>query len=162
MTTRADRILALCARVRRAESELNDAARALRKACEASAGLYQCARPAVQLIMSKVAFAFNQSPSSMTTRIRTAQVAEARMVAMYLCRELTGFSHQVLGDCFLRDHGSIIHACHAIGGRMAPNHAGPEAAEFRAKVNALRETLADQLKQIDLPIFADQPANPDL
>ena len=161
MTTRADRILALIARVRAAESELNAAARALRKACEVACGQQQNARPAVQLIMSRVAFAFNQPPSAMTSRIRTAEMAECRHVAMFLARELTGHSLHILGDCFLRDHGTIMHACRAVADRMNAKM-NPNAKEFQAKVSALRAVLADQLKQIDLPIFADQPASPDL
>ncbi|UKI34853.1 MAG: hypothetical protein L6W00_29520 [Lentisphaeria bacterium] len=41
---------------------------------------------------------------------RTRTVAEPRMIAMYLCRELTSNSSTEIGAAFGRNHATILHA----------------------------------------------------
>jgi chromosomal replication initiator protein len=46
---------------------------------------------------------------------RTALVAEARMMAMFLCRELTRMTYQDIGTAFgNRNHATALHACRRI------------------------------------------------
>lgn len=53
--------------------------------------------------------------SDLLGRKRTAQIAHARQVAMYLCREFIGATYQEIGDAFGgRDHGTVMHACRSI------------------------------------------------
>jgi chromosomal replication initiator protein len=47
----------------------------------------------------------------MSAKIRTREIATARQVAMYLCRELTNASLPKIGDEFGgRDHTTVLHA----------------------------------------------------
>ncbi len=69
----------------------------------------------VDLIQRKVAEYFEIRPSDMTAKRRSKSVAYPRHVAMYLSREMTGFSFPELGEHFGgRDHTTILHACDKI------------------------------------------------
>jgi chromosomal replication initiator protein len=47
----------------------------------------------------------------LTSAKRTAEIALARQVGMYLCREMTESSLQRIGEAFKRkDHTTVIHA----------------------------------------------------
>jgi chromosomal replication initiator protein len=45
---------------------------------------------------------------------RTANLAEARQIAMYISREALGATYQSIGHAFNKDHSTIIHACDKI------------------------------------------------
>jgi chromosomal replication initiator protein len=58
----------------------------------------------------------------MSAKIRTKEIAEARQIAMYLARELTGLSLPKIGDGFGgRDHTTVIHACEKIKASLKHN-----------------------------------------
>jgi chromosomal replication initiator protein len=60
----------------------------------------------------------------MTAKKKTAKIALARQVAMYLSRSLTDSSLKVIGAAFGgRDHSTVIHACDLISRRMAADPA---------------------------------------
>ena len=51
----------------------------------------------------------------MSSKIRTKEIATARQIAMYLCRELTNASLPKVGEAFGgRDHTTVMHACDKI------------------------------------------------
>lgn len=72
-------------------------------------------RPAsvsVEEIIRATAAAVGVPPGSLTSKRRTAQLARARQLAMYLARTLTSLSTTDIGRYFGgRDHSTVIHAC---------------------------------------------------
>ena len=69
----------------------------------------------IEGIKSVVAESFNVSLEDLASAKRTADLAKARQVAMYLCRELTSESLQKIAHAFRKkDHTTVIHAQHKI------------------------------------------------
>jgi chromosomal replication initiator protein len=65
----------------------------------------------IEQIQKRVAEFYNVSPEQMCSKRKTADIAFARQVAMYLCRTLTPTSLKVIGTFFGgRDHSTVIHA----------------------------------------------------
>ena len=52
---------------------------------------------------------------------RTAHIVAARQVAMYLVRELCGWTFPRIGISFKRDHSTVIHSCNIVAARMRQN-----------------------------------------
>ncbi len=76
-------------------------------------------RITAESIQHRVAEYFNIVETKMKARDRTAKVAFARQVAMYLCSELTDMKLIAIGEAFGgRDHGTVIHAKKTIKDRM--------------------------------------------
>ncbi len=72
-----------------------------------------------EIIQKKVAEYYRIQLLDMTSKKRTAQVAFARQVAMYLCTQLTGLALAEIGEAFGgRDHGTVIHARRTVEDRM--------------------------------------------
>ena len=62
-------------------------------------------------IQSVVAEGFEMTVEDLTSSKRTADIAQARQVAMYLCRELTESSLHTIAQAFKKkDHTTVIHA----------------------------------------------------
>lgn len=69
----------------------------------------------VEFIQRVVAEHFGISCNDMRIRKRTRRIAYPRQIAMYLARELTGFSLIEVGGFFGgRDHTTVMHACEKI------------------------------------------------
>jgi chromosomal replication initiator protein len=65
----------------------------------------------IEEIQKRVAQSCNLSPEMMHARRKTAEIALARQIAMYLCRKLTDSSLKTIGAAFGgRDHSTVIHA----------------------------------------------------
>ncbi|HEY2573824.1 MAG TPA: chromosomal replication initiator protein DnaA [Verrucomicrobiaceae bacterium] len=91
----------------------------------------------IDYIQKVVAEHFDVRLADMTSRRRPKSIAEPRQLAMYLARELTKNSLMDIGDAFGgRDHGTVIHACKVVAGRMAA------AEDFRRTVSALVEKVS--------------------
>lgn len=74
----------------------------------------------IDAIQKAVAEHFDVRLADMTSRRRPASIAFPRQVAMYLSRNLTKISLIEIGDAFGgRDHGTVIHACKKISGRIS-------------------------------------------
>lgn len=72
-----------------------------------------------QEIMDCVATYFRLSPSDLLSSKRGKEVASARQIAMYICREMTGLPLASIGQAFGgRDHTTVIHACQKISEEM--------------------------------------------
>ena len=70
-------------------------------------------------IQKVVAEHFDVRLADMTSRRRPASIAFPRQVAMYLSRSLTKGSLMEIGEAFGgRDHGTVIHACKKVSGRV--------------------------------------------
>jgi chromosomal replication initiator protein len=81
-------------------------------------------------VQNRVAKAFALSRAELLSRSRKREVASARQIAMYLCRDLAksaaygassvGWaSFPRIGMAFSRDHSSVIHACNVVSQRRA-------------------------------------------
>jgi len=67
-----------------------------------------------QMIMAQTAHYFSLTIDDLTGSNRSANVALARQIAMYLCRDLTELSLPKIGALFGRDHTTVLHACNKI------------------------------------------------
>ena len=66
-------------------------------------------------VMNAVAAYFQISIDDLTGSSRKAAIAQARQVAMYLCRQMTPLSLPAIGQQFgNRDHTTVLHACRKI------------------------------------------------
>jgi len=65
----------------------------------------------IEDIQKAVAEVFNLQVYDLTGPKKPKNIADPRMIAMYLCRKLTSKSHQEIGRAFGgRSHGTVIHA----------------------------------------------------
>jgi chromosomal replication initiator protein len=70
----------------------------------------------ISYIQNVVAESFEMSVEDLTSSKRTADIAIARQIAMYLCRELTESSLHVIAQAFKKkDHTTVIHARDKVG-----------------------------------------------
>lgn len=70
---------------------------------------------APERIRSTVASYYDIKVSDLDSKRRTAEIAIARQVAMYLCRESTDFSFSKIGEIFGgRDHSTVMSNCNKI------------------------------------------------
>jgi hypothetical protein len=73
----------------------------------------------LNLIFRETAIAFQVDPVVMASRNRREGIATPRQAAMYLSRQLTNFSLNMIGaHCGGRDHGTVILACRATQNRI--------------------------------------------
>ena len=73
----------------------------------------------IDAIQKAVAEHFDVRLADMTSRRRPASIAFPRQVAMYLSRSLTKGSLVEIGEAFGgRDHGTVIHACKKVVGKV--------------------------------------------
>lgn len=78
----------------------------------------------VGLIMAETADYFSLTLDDLCSTSRTRQLVNARQIAMYLTRELTGLSLPKISQAFGgRDHTTVIHATNKIGRLMQERHA---------------------------------------
>lgn len=79
-------------------------------------------------VISIVADYYNLSPAQLTGRIRTSQIALARHIAMYLCRELLDAPYVKIGEAFGgKDHATVMSAIGKVG-KMLKTDAGLKQA----------------------------------
>ena len=73
----------------------------------------------IDLIQKKVAEHFDIRLADMTSKRRPENIAFPRQVAMFLSRQMTESSLNTIGEAFGgRDHGTVLHACRLVKGRM--------------------------------------------
>jgi len=90
----------------------------------------------IEAIQQKSAEHFGVDLKMMVAKKKTADVALARQVAMYLARTLTDSSLKAIGDRFGgRDHTTVIHACDKVASRMAQD------AGFRERIDKISAAL---------------------
>jgi len=90
----------------------------------------------IEAIQQKSAEHFNVELTMMSAKKKTAEIALARQVAMYLSRTLTDSSLKAIGEKFGgRDHTTVIHACDRVTSRMA------EDAAFRERIDKISAAL---------------------
>ncbi len=73
----------------------------------------------IDMIQKRVAEHFDIRLADMTSKRRPENIAFPRQVAMFLSRNLTEHSLNSIGEAFGgRDHGTVMHACRLVKGRM--------------------------------------------
>ncbi|MBE6787088.1 MAG: chromosomal replication initiator protein DnaA [Ruminococcaceae bacterium] len=63
----------------------------------------------IENIISEVAKTYNVSVSEILSNRRTASLALARQVAMYIAREMTDLSYKKIGESFGKDYTTVLH-----------------------------------------------------
>ena len=90
-------------------------------------------------IIEQVADYFRLTEDDLLSRSRKQEIAKARQIAMYLCRELTDDSYSRIGTRFGgRDHSTVIHAYRKIEEKRE------EDADLREDISALESRLRNQ------------------
>jgi chromosomal replication initiator protein len=90
----------------------------------------------IDTIQELVATHFNLTREDLISSRRTAPLTWPRQLAMYLSRELTVSSLQLIGQAFGgRNHATILHACNRVSERSSAS------SEDRAELTALRALL---------------------
>lgn len=94
----------------------------------------------IEMIKKLTADFFKVGQDDLSAKIRTKDIVNARQVAMYLSRELTGASLPKIGTEFGgRDHTTVLHACEKIRGDLKTNPALDEAVRS-LKITAKKYT----------------------
>ena len=88
-------------------------------------------------IVDIVAGFYNISVDEIRGSGKTASIANARQVAMYLAKELTGESFPQIGKCFNRKHTTIMYAHQKVKADMVTNrHLNQDVKELTEKINS--------------------------
>jgi chromosomal replication initiator protein len=77
--------------------------------------------PSVESIQETVCAVLNVSRADLLSANRTARVARARQLAIYLARDLTPLSLAQIAREFRRDHSTILHAIRTVTAKLEPN-----------------------------------------
>jgi chromosomal replication initiator protein len=73
----------------------------------------------IDLIQKRVAEHFDLRLADMASKRRPENIAFPRQIAMFLARQMTESSLNVIGEAFGgRDHGTVLHACRLVKDRM--------------------------------------------
>lgn len=76
----------------------------------------------VDLIIEVVAEHFGFKPVDIASQKRNKEIVYPRQIAMYLCREMTDTSLQLIGKALgKRDHTTILHGCDKISNELTHN-----------------------------------------
>lgn len=102
--------------VRRMRAELANAEDELLAMLGSETGEHE-SLPRLAAIQTEVANHFQLPPRMMRSKLRPRAVAWPRQVAMALCRECTDYSLERIAAEFQRDHGTVMHAIHAVRAR---------------------------------------------
>ena len=96
----------------------------------------------IKFIQEQVALFYSIAISDLLSRRRRVHEAWPRQVAMHFCRELTGFNLEKIADGFLRDHGTIMHAC------VTVKETADVYPEIAAELVRLKAILIEGLKHL--------------
>lgn len=88
-------------------------------------------------VKNAVAEHFSVKLEDINGRKRTKDIANARQVAMYICREVLDETFESIGHSFNRDYTTVISNTQVIGGKMDSNPA------YKQEINS----LIDKIKQ---------------
>jgi len=116
--------------------------------------LVSAARPALTALMQmriatqlatisdQISHDFHLDLDILQSRSREQRIDFARLLAMFLCRKITGASFESIGAHFRRDHSTVIHAFRVIGQRTQRD------AAFRLFVGRLEQRILGTSKQL--------------
>ncbi len=83
----------------------------------------------IDLVQKVVADYCNLQIRDLTGSQKPKHIADARMLAMYLCRKLTNNSQQEIGDAFKRTHATVINAVKQIEKRLGNDESMKNAVQ---------------------------------
>jgi chromosomal replication initiator protein len=107
-----------------------------------------CRANTVEEIQAATCERLGISPEVLSSPDRSARVAWARQVAMYLARELTDATLPAIGRAFGgRNHTTVLHACRRVPERIASD----------AEAHELVRSLTAALRQAEAGTSADRP-----
>ena len=87
--------------------------------------------PYTQEVVRRVGRQRGVSPELIMSRLRKADVAFARQIAIWIVRKVQKASLTRIGQCFGRDHGTVMHAVKVVDDQMSIDDS------VRADVHAL-------------------------
>ena len=88
----------------------------------------------IEVIQKKVAEHYDLRLADMSSKRRPENIAFPRQVAMYLARQITESSLSTIGEAFGgRDHGTVLHACRLVKGRMEVDSEVRQAVRYLEK-----------------------------
>ena len=90
------------------------------------------------LIIDCVADYHSISSAVLRGNSRKKEIAQARHIAVYLTREMTGLSLPRIGDAFGRDHSTIINSCDKVTKMLA------EGGEIKAVIADLKKIISEK------------------
>lgn len=64
----------------------------------------------IEKIISEVARTYDVSEKDIISKRKTAELAKARQIAMYIARETTELSYKPIGEAFGKDHTTVLYA----------------------------------------------------
>ncbi len=97
-------------RFRAAQAELLAAAAEVDACVERATGAPLAMPPLVRRIRGLVCAHYELPVTCLNSRSRESYHAEARHVAIALCHAFSPMAMQALGELFLRDYGTVVHA----------------------------------------------------
>lgn len=87
-------------------------------------------------IIDEVAAYYNMTDSQITSKVRTSQIALARRIAMYLCRDLLSTPYLKIGKIFGgRDHSTVITAVLKVETELKTD------SQMQAAISAIKKRL---------------------
>ncbi len=86
-------------------------------------------------IQKAVADYFDLTIENLKSKKRTANINNARQIAMYICKMTTEETIERIGLEFNRDHATVIHACDKISEEMKKNE------ELRTQIKEIKEQI---------------------
>lgn len=120
----------------RVDIDLNLTQRVLREML----GARHAVTVSIENVQSTVSNTYKINLDSMVGKGRTKEVAESRMIAMYLTREYTDLSLKTIGLYFGgRDHSTVVHACRWVEERTKND------PSFARQINDLKTRLSQNL-----------------
>lgn len=91
----------------------------------------------VTKVQKAVADYFDLTVDNLKSKKRTANINNARQIAMYICKMTTEETIEKIGREFHRDHSTVIHACEKIDEELKKNE------ELRRQIKEIKEKIAN-------------------
>lgn len=69
----------------------------------------------VEVVIDAVSKYYDITPDKLLSNVRSADIVNARSVAMYICRDLLGMQYTKIGEFFSgKKHSTVMHACNKL------------------------------------------------
>ena len=88
----------------------------------------------VEVVIDAVSKYYDITPDKLLSNVRSADIVNARSVAMYICRDLLGMQYTKIGEFFGgKKHSTVMHACNKLADDPA----------LMSDVNIIEKRIAD-------------------
>jgi len=94
-------------------------------------------------IVRLTAIYFKVDPMAIMGRGRPEPVATARQIVMHLMREKMAIGPSAVGELLNKNHGTVIHGCHAVKSRAET------IPSFRLALESLTELVDARIKELE-------------